>query len=600
MRAAARLALLLIFALLPLLPNDLAAAPAHGIAMHGDLRYPADFRHFDYVNPDAPKGGRLNLSAIGTFDSLNPFIIRGLAPTGLRDYVFESLLTRSRDEAFSLYGLLAESVELAENGRSVTFSLNPSATFSDGTPVTIDDIEFSWAVQREKGRPNSRIYYRKVVAIERPAPGAITFVFEDATDRELPLILGLMPILPKHRYGEGRFDAATLEAPVGSGPYATEAVKPGAEITYRRREDYWGKDLPVNRGRYNFDAIRVLYFRDSNSAFESFKKGLVDVQADSDPTRWTTGYDFPAARRGEVVKEAFETQLPAPTAAFVFNTRRPPFSDIRVREALLELFDFSWINKNLYYDLFERTDSFYSGSELSSADRPASPEERVLLAEYPDAVLPAIMDGRYRLPGGSITGRDRDSQKRALELLSQAGYGIDRGSLRRIDSGEPLSFELLTVTRDQERLALAYSRSLAKIGVTATVRQVDSSQFQKRIETYDFDMMPYTWYNSLSPGNEQAFYWGSFGADHPGTRNYMGAKAPAIDPLIGAMIAARTRAELVTATRALDRVLRSGIYVVPLFYAPAQWVGRWTPIEHPDVTPLYGYQIDSWWAVPSP
>ncbi|WP_205042268.1 extracellular solute-binding protein [Rhodoligotrophos defluvii] len=567
--------------------------------MHGEPLYPATFSHFNYVNPEAPKGGTLTLPVVGTFDSLNPFILRGQAPSGLRDYVFESLMARGREEPFTLYGLIAETIDLAPDGRSVTFALNPLARFADGTPVTPEDIIFSWEVQRDQGRPNLRIYYQKVELAEPLAPRSVRFVFRDAQDRELPLILGLMPVLPKHRYDKGRFDLTSLERPLGSGPYVVAEVRPGASITYRRNPDYWGRDLALNRGRHNFDEIRLVYFRDVNSAFEAFKKGLVDVLLETDPGRWMKGFDFPAAVRGDVKKEAFRTGLPAPLSAFVFNTRRAPFSDIRVREALLKLFDAAWINRNFYFDQFVRTDSYFAGSELSAAQRPASEDERALLAPFPGAVRPDVLEGTYRLPEGSLSGRDRESQRQALDLLRAAGFTIRGPQLVDKATGKPFTFEILTTTLDMERLALAYARMLASVGITARIRQVDSSQFQARLSDYDFDVIPYTWANSLSPGNEQAFYWGSYGADHPGTRNYMGVESPAVDALIARMVAAASRHELMAATRALDRVLMSGLYVVPLFHPPAQWVARWKHIEHPALTPLYGYQIDAWWRAPS-
>ncbi|WP_342642261.1 extracellular solute-binding protein [Rhodoligotrophos ferricapiens] len=574
------------------------AEPVHGIAMHGAPKYPADFQAFDYVNPEAPKGGSLTLPMVGTFDSLNPFIIRGQAPSGLRDYVFESLMARSRDEPFTLYGLIAKTIDLSEDGRAVTFTLDPRARFADGQRITPEDVAFSWEVQRDQGRPNLRIYYRKVERVEQPSPDRVRFILEDGDDRELPLVLALMPILPKHRYDNGRFEVTSLELPLGSGPYVVASIRPGAEITYARNPDYWGRDLAVNLGRFNFDQIRIVYFRDSNAAFESFKKGLVDILFENDPTRWMRGFNFPAANRGDVLKESFATGLPAPLTAFVFNTRRAPFSDIRVREALLKLFNGAWINRNFYFDQFVRTDSYFAGSELSAAGRPAGAAERALLAPFPSAVRSDILDGSYRLPDGSESGRDRESRKAALDLLEAAGFTIRNSQLVNGATGLPFSFELLTTTQEMERLALAYSRNLASLGITARIRQVDSSQFQTRLQSYDFDVAHNVWQNSLSPGNEQEFYWGSYGVDHPGTRNYMGANERAIDALIARMVAATSRDELISATRALDRVLMSGIYVVPLFHAPGQWVARWTRIAHPKTTPLFGYQLDSWWRMP--
>jgi len=579
--------------------GSVEAEPVHALAMHGKPRYPAGFSHFDYVNPQAPKGGTITLSAIGTFDSLNPYVIRGRAATGLHDYVFESLLTRSRDEPFSLYGLLAETVDLADDGSSVTFTLNPKARFADGVQVTPEDVIFSWRSQRDEGRPNLRLYYSKVEKAEKVGDHGVRFVLADRTDRELPMILGLMPVLPRHRYDQGRASRASLERPLGSGPYQVADVSPGASITYQRNPDYWGRDLPVNRGRFNFDTIRVLYFRSEGSAFEAFKKGIVDVFLETDPARWVKAYDFPARKRGEAVQDVFRSGLPAPMQAFVFNTRRRPLDDIRVREALILLFEADWINRNLFFGQFRRNDSYFTGSELSSAGRPAAPEERLLLAPYPDAVRPDIMDGSYRLPAGASDGRDRENRRRALSLLAEAGFEVRDGALRD-RAGRPLSLEFLAPTREMERLALAYARSLAAIGIRLSIRQVDSSQFQARLNDYDFDLIPYTWHNSLSPGNEQFFYWGSEAADRPGTRNYMGARQPAIDAMIRHMLAAENRDELIVATRALDRVLMSGMYVLPLFHPPGAWIGRWSRMGYPETTPLFGFQLDTWWTAEKP
>ncbi|QPC41406.1 ABC transporter substrate-binding protein [Kaustia mangrovi] len=594
MRLAAMAALAVAAAALA--PQPAAQAePRHAIAMHGTPKYGPGFSHFDYVNPDAPRGGTLRLAVTGSFDSLNPFIVRGVPARDLRSYVFESLMTRSRDEPFTLYGLIAQSIDVPDDRSRATFTLNPKARFSDGTPVTVDDVVFSLKALREHGQPNLRQYYGKVVRIERPGGRRVTFVFQDGEDRELPLILGLMPILPRHRYDDGRLALTSLEPPVGSGPYVVADVEAGSALTYRRDPDYWGRDLPVNRGRYNFAEIRYSYFRDSATDFEAFKKGLYDIREETDPTRWATGYDFPAVRSGEVVRETFRTGLPAPFYGLVFNTRRALFADVRVREALVGLLDFTWLNATLYHGLYERTESYFPGSELSSFARPASEAERTLLQPFPDAVPDAFLSGRYRLPEGAASGRDRKARKAALSLLAEAGWTVRDGRLTNAETGAPFRFGILTLTHEQERLALTYARMLRRIGIEATIRQADSSQFQSRLDAYDYDMVPNRWYNSLSPGNEQAFYWGSAGRDTPGTRNYMGADEPAIDAMIGAILAARTRGELVTATRALDRVLRAGFYAVPLFHAPAQWVARRKRLAHPDTTPLYGYQLDTWW-----
>jgi peptide/nickel transport system substrate-binding protein len=575
-----------------------AADSRHAIAMHGQPAWPNEFERLRYANPDAPKGGRLVQGVLGTFDSLNPFIVRGLAAQSIRGYVIESLLARGYDEPFTLYALLAQSVETNADRSSVTFTLDPRARFSDGKPVTPEDVIFSWQILRDKGRPNFRTYYTKVVAAEAVGERGIRFDLAGAEDRELPLILGLMPILAKHATSPDTFEDTSFTPPVGSGPYIVDDVKPGQSVTFKRNPDYWGRDLPINRGLWNFDEVRFDYYRDGNTHFEAFKKGLYDVRAEMDPTRWESAYDFPALRDGRVVKENFSNGLPKGMSGFVFNTRRQVFSDIRVREAILTLFDFEWVNHNFFFDQYRRTASYFDGSTLSARGKPADARERALIAPYPKAVRPDIMDGTWQPPVTDGSGRDRTTLKRALLLLSQAGYELKGTQLRHRRTGMPLSFEILVTTRDQERLALAFIRDLKRAGIDARLRMVDAVQFDRRKLTYDFDMLEYRWDQSLSPGNEQAFYWGSAAADADGTRNYMGVKSKAIDAMIAALLAARERPDFEAAVRALDRVLMSGFYVVPLFHLPQQWVARWTTISHPTQTSLFGYLPETWWRTP--
>jgi peptide/nickel transport system substrate-binding protein len=574
-----------------------AAEPQHAIAMHGRPLYPADFSHFRYANPDAPKGGRLTLGLLGTFDSLNPLAVRGTAVQQIRNFVIESLLARGQDEPFTLYGLLAETVETDDARSYVAFNLNPRARFSDGKPVTAEDVVFSWQLLRDKGRPNHRYYYSKVARAEIIGERTVRFEFAEKGDRELPLILGLMPVLPKHAVSVETFEDSGLKPPLGSGPYRVSSVKPGESVMLTRNPDYWGRDLPVNRGLYNFDEIKIDFFRDSNTWFEAFKRGLYDLRFETDPGRWTKQYDFPAARSRHLIREGLVSSEPRPMMAYVFNTRRPIFSDPHVRAAVNELFDFEWANANLYYGAYRRNGSFFQSSELSALGRPADDQERKLLAPFPGAVRSDVLEGRYRPPVSDGTGRDRNRLKGALLLLAEAGWHLKHGKLVN-KKGEPFRFEIMVSSRDEERLALAYSNMLRRAGISAAVRFVDGTQFEQRRRAYDFDMMPYTWTQSLSPGNEQAFYWGSASADTPGTRNYMGVKSKAVDAMIAALIAARDRGELVAAARALDRILISGDYVVPLFYPPEIWVARWPWIERPSVSPLTGLQIESWWRIP--
>jgi peptide/nickel transport system substrate-binding protein len=575
-----------------------AHAAEHAIAMHGAPAYGADFDHFAYVNPTAPKGGRLVEGVLGTFDSLNPLIVRGVALQQIRGYVIESLMARGYDEPFTLYGLLAKTVETDAARTVVTFTLDPAARFSDGTPVTPEDVIFSWDLLRQKGRPNHRGYYGKVAKAEQVGERGVRFHLTGADDRELPLILALMPVLPKHAVDPDRFEETTFTAPIGSGPYLVKDVDPGRSVTLSRNRAYWGEGLAVNRGLWNFDEVRFEFYRDANVHFDAFKRGLYDVREETDPTRWKTGYDFPAARDGRVIAEALPNGQPKGMEGFVFNTRRPLFADARVREALGLLFDAEWIDRNYFFDLYRRTGSYFEGSELSARGRPADPRERELLAAYPNAVRPDVMAGTWAPPASDGSGRDREMLRRALTLLSAAGYDLKGTELRERASGRPFAFEILVTTRDKERLALAFARDLKRAGIAAKVRLLDGTEYQQRIQTFDYDMMIYWWPQSLSPGNDESFYFGSAAADADGSRNYMGAKNPAIDAMIAALLQAESRADFVSAVRALDRVLISGLYVVPLFHTPDQWIARWAQIERPAKTSLYGYLPETWWHRP--
>jgi peptide/nickel transport system substrate-binding protein len=563
--------------------------------MHGEPALPADFTAMPYANPAAPKGGRLVYGVHGTFDSLNPFIVRGLAVQQVRGFVVESLMTRGQNEAFTLYGLLAQSVETDDARSFVTFRLNPRAKFSDSQPVTADDVLFSWALLRDKGRPNHRQYYAKVAKAEALDARTVRFEFGGAPDRELPLILGLMPVLPKHAINADKFDETSMAPPLGSGPYRVTAVKPGAAVTLTRNPDYWGRDLPVNRGLWNFDEVRLDYFREANAHFEAFKRGLYDFRVEHEPLRWHDGYNFAAAKSGEVIRDTITTGLPKPSEFLVFNTRRPLFADIRVRQALTLLFDFEWINRSYFFGLYARAAGFFPGSELSAYARPADARERALLQPYAAQMPADILDGSYRLPVSDGSGRDREALRRALELLAQAGYDLDGNVLRQRDSRAPFAFEILVTSRDQERIALAYVRDLKRAGIAMNVRAIDAVQFDQRKLSYDFDMIQNRWDQSLSPGNEQSFYWGTEAASLPGTRNYMGAQDPAIDALIAAMLEARDRGTFVDAVRALDRVLIAGSYAIPLYNVREQWIARWNRIERPQASALSGYLPESWW-----
>ena len=568
--------------------------------MHGEPTWPAGFTRLPYANPNAPKGGRLVQGVLGTFDSLNPLIVKGIAPPAIRNYVVESLMARGYDEPFTLYGLIARGVETDAERSYVTFHLDPAAKFSDGAPVTAEDVIFSWQLLRDKGRPNHRTYYAKVAKAEAIGEQAVRFDLSGSDDRELALILGLMPVLAKHAVNPETFEETSFQAPLGTGPYLVAEVDPGKSVTLKRNPNYWGRDLSINRGLWNFDEIRLDYYREANSHLEAFKRGLYDFRNELDPGRWQTAYDFPALREGRVLKEALPTGVPKASSYYVFNTRRAVFSDLRVREAILLLFDFEWINHGYFFDLYRRSASYFDDSELSSHGRPADPREKALLGPFANAVRADVLDGAWSPPVSDGSGRDRATLKRALALLAASGYELRGTELVERKSGRPLTFEILVKARDEERLALLFSQSLKRAGIAARVRMVDAVQYEGRRLTYDFDMVEYRWDQSLSPGNEQAFYWGSAAADQPGTRNYMGVKSAAVDATIAALLKAEGRADFVAAVRALDRVLISGFYVIPLFYPPAQWIARWTTVGRPATTSLYGYLPETWWREPKP
>jgi peptide/nickel transport system substrate-binding protein len=585
---------------LTLFPGGSRCESAHGIAMHGEPLEPAGFTHFPYVNPDAPKGGRIAIAVQGSFDSVNALIVKGTPAEGIREYVYESLLVRASDEPFSLYGLIAKSVDTPQDRSFVEFTLRADAKFSDGMPVTVEDVIFSHALLRDHGRPNHRSYYKKVAKVEKTGERQVRFTFDGSGDREMPLIMGLMPVLPRHLIDPDSFEKTSLAPPIGSGPYRVAKVEPGKGITFQRDPSYWGANLPVNRGQYNFDEIRFDYYRDSGSMFEAFKSGLTQIRSEDDPTRWTEGYNFPAIRDGRVIKEKLPVGVPAGMSALVFNTRRPMLADARVREALIKLFDFEWVNRALYHGQYARSESYFARSELSSHGRPADARERELLAPFASAVKPQIMDGTFALPVSDGSGENREGRREALALLEQAGYRLDNGKLLSKASGEPFEFEILAATRAQERLLLTYASALKQVGIEARIRQIDSAQYQRRKQTYDFDMIQYFWPDSLSPGNEQSFRWGSAAAVTDGSFNYPGVKSAGVDAMIEALLGSQDRASFVAAVRALDRILLSGDYVIPLFHLPLQWVAYWRELHRPLNTPLYGYQLDTWWIEPSP
>jgi peptide/nickel transport system substrate-binding protein len=573
--------------------------PRHAIAMHGEPELKEGFSHLPYANPDAPKGGRLVIGFQGTFDSLNPFNLKaGSTAQGLIGNVFQTLMMRSTDEPFTLYGLIARSIETDEARSRVVFRLDPNARFSDGRPITSADVRFSFELLRKRGRPQHRAAYGRVRAVETPDAHTIRFDLAGVGDRELPMVIALMPVLPAHAVDVERFDDATLAPPLGSGPYIITDVRPGEVLRLQRNPDYWAKDLPVHRGMYNFDEIRIEYFRDAATLYEALRAGIVDYREETNPTRWLTGYDFPAIRDGRIVKDSRPLGGAKGMQGFAFNTRREIFEDVRVREAIGYAFDFEWINVNLYGGLYRRTRSFFDETELAATGVPASERERALLAQWPGAVREDILEGRWEPPRSDGSGRDRANARRALKLLAEAGWRVENGALRR--NGQPFAFEIMVADRNQERLALNFSQSLRRLGIDARVRQVDQVQYQRRRQKFDFDMMMGTWFASNSPGNEQRNRWSSAAAKMESSFNLAGASSPALDGLIAHIVSATGREEFVAAVRAFDRALQSGFYIVPFFHAPDQWFAHSADLKRPErlpryASPLFGATLDTWW-----
>ncbi|MEI6985874.1 MAG: extracellular solute-binding protein [Rhodospirillaceae bacterium] len=569
-----------------------------GLAMHGEAKYPPDFTAFDYVNPGAPKGGSLHYGVTGSFDSLNPFIVRGRAALGTND-LFEALMVRAQDEPFSLYGLIAEAVELPPDRSWVQFQLRPEARWHDGSSITPEDVLFSWETLRSQGRPNHRAYYNRVSAAQLVGERGVRFAFlpdaDGTVDRELPLIIGLMPILSRAWWRGRRFEDTTFEPPLGSGPYRIVAVAPGRAVEYRRLPDYWGRDLPVRRGTNNFDVIRYDYYRDDGVALEAFKAGEADLRREFDPTRWATAYDFPAARDGRVRLQTLSHGRPEPMRAFIFNTRRWPFQDRRVRRALGFAFDFEWINRALFHGAFKRITSTYPNSELAATGTPSAAEV-ALLEPFRAELPPELFTQAFEPPhtDGSGPSGLRANLREAARLLGESGWRVSGGRLSDAD-GRPMVFEMLLANPADEKVALEYARALTRLGIVARVRTVDSAQFQGRLDDYDYDVVLHQWLSTLSPGNEQLIFFGSEAADLTGGRNYAGVRSAAVDALALSLGQASDRAALISRVHALDRVLSWGFYGVPLYYLGEDRVASWCGLRRPATVPIYGYVPDVWW-----
>ena len=572
------------------------AATTPGMSLFGDLKYTSDFKHFDYTNPDAPKGGTMRMSAIGTFDTLNPFVVKGVPAAGI-GAIFDTLTVRSEDEAESSYGLVAEKIELAPDKLSVLYTIRKEARFHDGTPMTPEDVVWTFETLRAKGAPMYRSYYGDVTRVDKEGERGVRFSFKSTDNRELPAILGEMPVLSKAYWSGRDFGKTTLDVPLGSGPYKIESVDPGRAITYRRVADYWAADLPVNKGRQNVDVIHYDYYRDGTIALEAFKAGQYDVRRENSSKSWATGYDSPALRNGLIKKEQIPNQLPSGMQGLGYNLRRPLFQDPRVREALAYAFDFEWSNKNLFYGLYSRTRSYFDNSELAATGVPEG-EELKILEPFRGKVPDEVFTKEYDPPKYAGDGNIRDGLRAALKLLKEAGWTFKGEKLVNDETGQPFEFEILLDDPAYERIALPFAKNLERMGITAHVRTVDVAQYEKRMETFDFDMAVALFPQSLSPGNEQREFFGSQAAGAQGSRNILGIKSPVIDEMIEALIKAPDRASLVAHTRALDRVLQYGYYVIPQFHLGAFWVVSWDKFHRPEVAPKYGLGIDTWWVDP--
>lgn len=568
-------------------------AAGYGLSLFGELKYKSGFTHFDYANPNAPKGGALRFGAIGTYDTLNPFIIKGVAAAGIGQ-VFDTLMAPAEDEPGSEYGLIAESAAIAPDRRSVLFTLRQGARFHDGSPITAADVVWTFNTLRDKGSPTYRAYYADVVKAAPEEAHGVRFTFKDNTNRELPVILGELPVLSQKYWTAHDFTKTTLKSPLGNGPYAVETVQPGQSIAYKRVADYWGVELPVNKGRHNVDTIRYDYYRDPTVALEAFKAGAYDIRRENSSKAWATGYDSPALRQSLIKKVSIPNRLPSGMQGFGYNLRRELFHDPRVREALAYAFDFQWSNKNLFYGLYTRTRSYFDNSDLAATGVPQG-EELTIIEPFRSQLPADLFTREYDPPTYTQKFTLRDGLIKAVKLLKEAGWDFKGGKLVNDKAGQPFAFECLLNDPQMERIVLPFTDNLKRIGVTATVRLVDTAQYQQRMNTFDYDMAVVVFPQSLSPGNEQREFWGSKAADQEGGSNLLGVKNPVIDRLITGLVNAPNRASLVAHVHALDRVLQYGYYVIPNFHNTAFWVAYWDKLRRPEIAPKYGLGFTTWW-----
>ena len=568
------------------------AQPRYGLSLFGDLKYPPNFKHFDYVDPNALKGGTVKFAATGTYDSFNPFILKGVPAAGI-DLMFDTLMAPADAEPASSYGLVAQSVEVAPDKKSVIYNLRPEARFWDGTPITAADVVWTFNALKTEGNPRYRLYYADVLNAEALGPHRVKFTFRTGTNRELPSIVGEMPILSKAYWSKHDFSKTTLTPPLSSGPYRIVDFQPGRYVVYRRVADYWGRDLPVNVGRYNFDEIRDDYYRDQSVALEAFKAGDYDIRVENVAKNWAVGFNSPALSAGWIKKVEIPNRVPQGMQAFGFNLRRPLFQDRRVREALGYLFDFEWTNKTLFYGAYKRTESYFANSDLASSGLPG-PDELKILDNYRGQIPDAVFTKVFKAPTTNGTGDIRSNLREALKLFAEAGWTVKDGQMVNAQ-GQQFRFEFLLDLPEFERVVLPFAQNLARIGIVCNVRTVDPAQYENLMQNYDFDMTVLYFAESPSPGNEQRDYWSSQSADVPGGQNYLGIKSKAVDELVSLVINAPDRQSLITRTRALDRVLLEGYYVIPNWYLPYFRVAYWNKFGRPKTNPPYALALNTWW-----
>jgi len=572
------------------------AAPQHAITLYNETpKYPADFKHFDYVNPDAPKGGILRSAGFGGFDSLNPFISKGV-PADDIGLIYDTLMRQGLDEPFTEYGLIAGKIEKAPDNSWVRFYLRPEAKFNDGHPVRAEDVVFSFNTLIKDGSPLYRSYYADVDQVVAENPLTVLFKFKHNDNRELPLIIGQLPVLPKHWWATRDFSKGNLEIPLGSGPYKVVEVKAGRSVRYERVKDYWGKDLPVNKGFYNFDKLSTDYYRDNTVALEALKAGAFDYWQEMAAKNWATAYDVPAVREGKLIKEEIPNGNPQGMQGFIFNLRKPMFQDVRVRHALSLLLDFEWTNKQLFFGSYTRTKSYFDNSDMGSRGLPSEAELKIL-EPLRDKLPPALFTEEFKLPVTDGSGIIREQQRKAFALLKEAGWKIVGDKM--VDTeGKPVSIEFLLAQTEFERVLLPFKRNLADIGINLEIRRVDVSQYITRRRSRDYDMIVGSFPQSSSPGNEQREYWDSSAADKPGSYNLIGLKDPAVDALVSGLINADSRQSLINHTRALDRALLWGYYVIPNWHIKTWRLAYWNHLGHPAKSPLYDIGSMTWWVKP--